>query len=313
VASHPLGWEAAQASGLCAVAVCLILCTLAVRPRGDATASFALRAHEQLGWIALAAAALHVGLLLAVDQRVVEHIKLTAPRYEYAGILALLTLLFLTVPAGAAVRQRLWAQHRGFQAGHVGAACLLVVTLAMHVLTTDRYVHGRAHAVAYTLLSGIVLLALLRPRTRRVQTQTPARFTDGLVFGRYSRLVLTIVLCSLTALAALLPGGAARALREPFLRRSQPLLLHFPHQKHWAVNCLQCHHNFADTTGSGSCISCHRSARADLRVGVEARFHELCLGCHRDPPAIVTGQGPVTGCDSCHAPPSPSDAALTGN
>jgi predicted CXXCH cytochrome family protein len=285
---------------------------LAVRPRGGAASSFALRVHEQLGWIALGAAALHVGILLTVDQRVVEHIKLTAPRYEYAGMLALLTLLFLTVPAPAALRRRLWAQHRGFQAAHVGAACLLVVALTMHVLTTGRYVHGRAHAIAYTLLSGIVLLALLRPRTWRVPGRAPARFTDGLAFGRYSRLVLTIVVCSLAALAALLPTSAARALREPFLRRSQPLLLHFPHQKHWAIDCLQCHHNFADTTGSGSCISCHRSARADLRVGVEARFHELCLGCHRDPPAIASGHGPVTGCDSCHAAPSPSDAALTG-
>jgi len=286
---------------------------LAVRPRGNAAASFALRAHEKLGWLALGAAALHVGLLLAVDQRVVEHVKLTAPRYEYAGILALLTLLFLTVPAGAAVRRRLWAQHRGFQAGHVAAACLLVVAMAIHVLTTDRYVHGPAQAVVYTVLSGIVLLALLRQRTRRGPTQTPARFTEGLVFGRYSRLVLTIVLSSLAALAALLPSGAARALREPFVRRNQPMLLHFPHHKHWAVDCFQCHHNFEDATGNGTCISCHRSARADLRMGVEARFHELCLGCHCDPPAIATAHGPVTGCDSCHAQPSPSDALPLSN
>ena len=167
MASLTTAWEIAQTLGLCAVAGCLILCILAVRPRAGAAGAFPVRGHELLGWLALAAAVLHVGLLLGVDHRVVEHVKLTAPRYEYAGILALFTLLFLTVPAGAAVRWRLWPRHRNFQAAHVGAACLLVVTLAVHVLATDRYVHGRAHAVAYTLLSGIVLLALLRARAQR--------------------------------------------------------------------------------------------------------------------------------------------------
>ena len=115
-------WEIAQALGLCAVAGCLILCLLSVRPRAGGSGAFTVRGHELLGWLALAAAVLHVGLLLGVDHRVVEHVKLTAPRYEYAGLLALVTLLFLTVPAAGAVRWRLWPRHRNFQAAHVGAA-----------------------------------------------------------------------------------------------------------------------------------------------------------------------------------------------
>ena len=302
MASLTTTWEIAQALGLCAVAGTLILCVLAVRPRAGAAGAFPVRAHELLGWSTLTAAVLHVGLLLGVDHRVVEHLKLTAPRYEFAGILALLTLLFLTVPSGAAVRRRLWARHRNFQAAHVGAACLLVVALAVHVLTTGRYVHGRAHEVAYTLLSGIVLLALLRARAQRQPAQQSPRLVGGLVFGRHSRLVLTIVLGSLVALLALVRGGTALALREPFLRRSEPLVLGFPHQKHRAVNCIQCHHNFADRSGGDSCISCHRSGGAAIRVGAEARFHDFCLGCHRDPPAYLIGHGPVTGCSTCHAP-----------
>ena len=296
-------WEIAQALGLCAVAGCLILCVLAVRPRAGAATAFPMRGHELLGWSALGAAILHVGLLLGADHRVVEHIKLTAPRYEYAGILALLALLFLTVPANAAVRWRLWPRHRNFQAAHVGSACLLVVTLAIHVLTTGRYVHGRSRVVAYSLLSAIVLLALLRARVQRKPAPESARFLSGLVFGRHSRLVLVIVLGSLVALLALMRAGTALALREPFLRRSEPLVLGFPHDKHRQVNCIQCHHNFADRTGADSCISCHRSNRTVIRVGAEARFHDFCLGCHRDPPPHLTGHGPVTGCSTCHAPP----------
>lgn len=302
MASVTTAWEIAQALGLCAVAACLILCVLAVRPRTGAASALPLRGHEFLGWAALAAAVLHVGLLLGTDHRVVEHVKLTAPRYEYAGILALFTLLFLTVPAGSAVRRRLWPRHRSFQAAHVGATCLLVVTLAVHVLATGRYVHGRAHVVAYTLLSAIALLALLRARAQRQPAQLPARPFGGLVFGRHSRLVLAIILGSLLALLALIRAGTALALREPFLRRSEPLVLGFPHDKHRQVNCIQCHHNFSDRSGADSCISCHRSGRADIRVGAEARFHDFCLGCHRDPPAYLTAQGPVTGCSTCHQP-----------
>jgi predicted CXXCH cytochrome family protein len=302
VAPLTTAWEIGQAVGLSAVASCLVLCMLAVRPRAGATGAFPIRGHELLGWFALGAAALHIVLVLGADHRVVEHVKLTAPRYEYAGVLALLTLFFLTVPAHAAVRWRLWPRHRNFQAAHVGAACLLVIALAVHVLATGRYVHGRPDAVAYTLLSAIVLLALLRARAQRQPGRQSSRFLGGLVFGRQSRLVLAIVLISLVALLAVMRGSTALALREPFLRRSEPLVLGFPHDKHRLVNCIQCHHNFADRSGTESCISCHRSGRAAIRVGAEARFHDFCLGCHRDPPAYLTGHGPVTGCDPCHAP-----------
>jgi predicted CXXCH cytochrome family protein len=300
VASLTTAWEIAQALGLCAVAACLILCMLAVRPRAGAAGGFPVRGHELLGWSALAAAVLHVGLLLSIDHRVAEHIKLTAPRYEYAGILALFTLLFLTVPAGAAIRRRLWPRHRNFQALHVGAACLLVVALAVHVLATGRYVHGRTHVIVYTLLSGIVLLALLRGRAKHQLAEKPSRLVGRLVFGRHSRPVLAIVLGSLVALLALTSGGAALALREPFVRRSEPLVLGFPHDQHRSVNCIRCHHNFTDRSGQDSCISCHRSGRAAIRVGAEARFHDFCLGCHRDPPGYLAGHGPVTGCTTCH-------------
>ncbi|GAC1660635.1 MAG: hypothetical protein PVS2B1_17930 [Candidatus Dormibacteraceae bacterium] len=302
MASSAVTWELAQALGLCAVAGCLILCILAVRPRAGAAGAFRLGGHELLGWLALAAAVLHVVLSLGVDHRVVEHLKPTAPWYEFAGMLALCALLFLTVPAGSAVRPRLWPGHRNFQAAHVGAACLLVVTLAIHVLTTDRYSHGRAQAVAYTLLSGIVLLALLRPRVQR-QPQQRSRL-GGLVFGRHSRLVLVIVLGSLVALLPLTRAATILELREPLVRRSERLVLDFPHDKHRAVRCAVCHHDYLDRSGEGSCVSCHRSDRSAIQVGAEARFHDFCLGCHRDPPAYLTGHGPVTGCETCHAPPS---------
>ena len=51
MAALTTAWEIAQALGLCAVAACLALCVLAVRPREGASTAFSRRAHELLGRI----------------------------------------------------------------------------------------------------------------------------------------------------------------------------------------------------------------------------------------------------------------------
>jgi hypothetical protein len=84
------------------------------------------------------------------------------------------------------------------------------------------------------------------------------------------------------------------------LRRSNVLPLDFDHRKHVAVNCLTCHHNYADGRGFDGCIHCHAGTRPDLKVGVEARFHAFCLNCHRNPDPTFPRHGPVSGCSTCH-------------
>ena len=39
----------------------------------------------------------------------------------------------------------------------------------------------------------------------------------------------------------------------------EALPLTFAHADHRSVNCIDCHHNFADTTGQGLCLACHRN------------------------------------------------------
>jgi hypothetical protein len=297
-----IGWEIAQALGGLAVAGCLFLCVRPVRPRIYAASPLTLRTHELAGWLVLLAVVLHVILLLLVDRTVIEHVKWTAPRYEWAGALGLLLLLLLTAPSTGVIRRRLWSRHRSFQALHVGLTCLLVALMSVHVVTTSRYVHGHLRTALYLILSAAALLALLRARVPADHAPRPLRFINRLAFGRHSLLVFTLVLVATVAIFAAVTGRAALALREPLLNRSRPLRLDFPHDKHRAVNCLQCHHNFADRSGVTACINCHRSEGNDIRVGAEARFHDFCLNCHRDPPPHLSQHGPVTGCDACHAP-----------
>jgi predicted CXXCH cytochrome family protein len=296
-------WESAQALGLAAALASLLLSLLPVRPRVPGRLTLALSRHEFLGWVALGCVAAHGVLAALSDSVVLEHLKLSTPLYEWAGIGALVVLLFLCVPAGARLRRRLWPRHRSFQASHVIASCVLLPLIAAHVLTTGRYVHAPLARVLAVTLCAAALLALLRGRPRAAGAAPPPGLPGALVFGRHSRLVLALVwLCVLGTAALLLPHARLR-LREPLAVRTERLVLDFPHDKHRDVNCIECHHNFTDGTGAAACVTCHRSARADLGAGPEARLHEFCLGCHRDAPPRFAHQGPVTGCQTCHAQP----------
>jgi len=294
-------WEVSQWAGLLAAIACIALCGAPLRPRdAQPPALVSLRLHTAIGWAALILAALHVGGLLRADPTVIEYLKPTAPLYQFAGIAAALLLLALVALAHAPLRRRLWKSHRDFQASHVILACALAVLVAVHVVVTARYVGGRGRRALYVAATIGALLMLLRARRPPSHARpTPVQR----VFGRHSGLIASAVAVSAAGLAALVPASVDAELREPLIPRSHRLELDFPHDKHGAVNCLTCHHNYADGTGAALCVECHRSRRADLRAGAEARFHGFCFECHRHPSASLEGHGPVAGCRVCHRPP----------
>lgn len=297
-------WELAQALGLVAVVLCLALMLLPVRARTGPARIIALRQHQWIGWASLALAVLHILLSIVADRVVIEHLRLTAPYYEWAGLLALLLLLLLCPLAVTSLRRRFWNNHRRFQAVHVAGAGVLVPALVAHTVTTGHFIGNRLIAPSFVVLGALATLALLRPR--RGAARPPGVLAAGpapgrLAFGRHSRRILFIAIACAAATSGLLSARASIILRGSLLPRSVPVAVEFPHEEHRAVECITCHHNFVDRTGSGSCFACHRSARSDLKVAAEARFHDFCLGCHRHPPRHFEHPGPVTGCTVCHA------------
>jgi predicted CXXCH cytochrome family protein len=301
-----LAWEGAQWAGLAGAVACIVLSGSPVRPRdSEPPTLFSLRLHTLIGWVALIAVVVHVGGLLLVDRTVVEYLKPTAPLYQFAGIAAVFVLLGLIFTSLAGARRRLWKSHRGFQATHVVLACALSALIAVHIVVTARYLGGRgrrAWFVAATIGAILMLLRARRPSGGRANAgagiAAPTR--RQFVFGRHSTLIVGVVGICAAAIAGLLPAAIGAALREPLIRRTSAPPLDFPHGKHGAVNCLTCHHNYADATGSALCVECHRSTRTDLKRGIEARFHAFCFDCHRHPDATFTRHGPVSGCATCH-------------
>jgi predicted CXXCH cytochrome family protein len=305
VAGHVgLGWEVAQLLGWAAALACLALCGLPVRPRDAVPPTLlSLRRHTFIGWAALIAASLHAVGLVLVDHTVIEYLKPTAPPYQWMGMSALILLLAVVISSLPTVRHRLWANHRGFQSIHVISGCVLAALVTAHVIVTNRYVTGLGRRAWFLLVAVGALLMLLRFRRRSAAVAAAPRTLTRWVFGRHSRRVLAGVLMSAAAIAALSASPLVTALRQPMIARATPLPLDFPHGKHVTVNCLVCHHNYADGSGGGSCIECHRSHRADLKLGAEARFHAFCFECHRHPPASFEHHGPVSGCSVCHKVP----------
>jgi Ferric reductase like transmembrane component/Class III cytochrome C family len=302
-----VGWEISEALGFAAALACLALCGSPVRPRESLPpVLLSLTRHELLGWIALGAAALHVLVAVICDHTVIEYLKLSTPLYQWAGIAALLCLLFLTSSSLAAVRRRLWRSHRNFQATHIALGCLALVLLAAHVITADRYTRGYGRRALFIVVAvgGIAMLLRRRRGTRTVAHEITA--VRSFAFGRHSTFVVSTIVATALALTPLMAGRADVALREPLLLRSMTLPLDFDHGKHTAVNCLACHHNYADGRGFDACIHCHRGERADLKVGIQARFHSFCFDCHRAPDAALVGHGPVSGCESCHHAGTPT-------
>jgi hypothetical protein len=300
-----IGWEASQMAGYIGALVCIVLTGAPLRPRISVPPTLvSLRLHTLLGWIALITVAVHIGGLVLADRTVIEYLKPTAPLYQLAAIAATASILFLVLTGLTSARRRLWRSHRGFQATHVVVAYLMACLIVVHVAVTARYLGGWGRRTLFAAAAlGAVFMLL---RARRPAAAGPWATRRQLVFGRHSTLIVVAAVACAAGIAALLPAKVDATLREPVVRRSSTIPLDFPHDKHGAVNCLTCHHNYADGRGMQACIECHRGPRADLVEGVEARFHGFCLDCHRHPGTALHKHGPVSGCAVCHRRKPPS-------
>lgn len=99
-------------------------------------------------------------------------------------------------------------------------------------------------------------------------------------------------LFGLILLAGLMGCGASPA--------DHPLLeMTFAHVDHREESCLSCHHDYADDTGPGLCIDCHKRS-PELALLIEEQFHGLCRGCHASRRAEGEPAGPVRACNLCH-------------
>jgi len=236
-----LGWEISEVLGFAAALVFLALCGCSVRPRESVPpVLLSPSRHELLGWIALAAAALHVLAAVVTDHTVLEYLKPTTPLYQWAGSPPVgLARPGLELPGGFAAAPM--AQPSQLSGYPHRRGCLGLVFLAA------ARGHGRP---LHTGLWSPRAFHCRRDRRYRDVTTPPAWYGNGDARDRRdAQLRIRAAFdirrecdpSTLLALTPLIAGRAEVALREPLLRRSMTLPLDFDHGKHTAVNCLACH------------------------------------------------------------------------
>lgn len=107
--------------------------------------------------------------------------------------------------------------------------------------------------------------------------------------------VVGCVVVAAFGIALVLLGDA----REQMIVGQGLLPVNFAHKDHSQQSCLQCHHNFVDSTGSLPCLECHKTD-PQVQHLVEAQFHDLCRGCHMEQQLLGEAAGPVRQCVDCH-------------
>ncbi len=81
---------------------------------------------------------------------------------------------------------------------------------------------------------------------------------------------------------------------------SKPLLpVSFEHLDHKKTQCADCHHNFIDDTGGGTCYNCHKY-EPEIAPDIEKMFHDFCFDCHVTTRREGEDSGPMRECAGCH-------------
>jgi predicted CXXCH cytochrome family protein len=287
-ASGGVIWDIGMGAGYCAL---VTAATLYLFPlRGDGLPHrrlFTLAQHKVLGWIALGLCVLHIAILWISQPLVWRYLWPSTPIYMLCGIAALIALLVLTITglvARAAHRQAKSANKSKY--AHLILAAILLALIAGHIVGSRQLLDRPSKVITLCVLLGLPLVwTAFRPRRPR-----SIRFS-------------TTVLPTCVALVALLilPIPLATPKLQASAVRPTVLPVNFPHDKHTTVNCVTCHHNFADQSGvTGGCLACHRSDRSDLPQAAEPLFHTFCRSCHVELAQTTQQHGPTRSCSTCH-------------
>ena len=284
--SGGVSWDIGVGFGyVCAV---LLVCLYLFPVRGDGLPHarlLGLSQHKVVGWCALAATLLHVAVLLIAQPLTGRYLLPSAPTFMWCGIVGaiLAAVLVQTGLSGRSAMRR--SGSITVASSHIVLTGVMVFLVCIHIVGSGQLVTGLVKTTAVLVLLGLPLAWFALRRRASPQKHGGPRRSTHLVA---------------VAAIALIPSPVARHyLLEP-TSRPDVIAVNLPHEKHTSVNCVVCHHNYVDHTGTGACIDCHRSGRADLTRSSEATFHTFCRDCHSQLAVQASPHGPTRACRECH-------------
>ena len=92
---------------------------------------------------------------------------------------------------------------------------------------------------------------------------------------------------------------SAEAYRIRYAPEEPLLPVIFEHGDHTETECVECHHNFIDNTGGGTCYNCHKYS-PEIAGEIEKMFHDFCFDCHVTQRLTGEDSGPMRECAGCH-------------
>jgi hypothetical protein len=116
-----------------------------------------------------------------------------------------------------------------------------------------------------------------------------------------------LVLVALIAVAL----AVLAAVQDDHRAHAPVLPLTFDHADHRDVNCIECHHDYAEDKPLMLCLACHKQ---DSQVAhlVEQQFHDFCRGCHVEDARTGEPHGPTRHCGACHPVTDAARAPMYG-
>jgi cytochrome c553 len=122
-------------------------------------------------------------------------------------------------------------------------------------------------------------------------------------------LCLTIAICaafSLAYAATKAPEGDLLIHSKDVFKEFKQGPVKFPHVKHKAIKCEDCHHDFKDGKNVWKegqevkkCAACHKLEAEGKVAKLEKAYHDNCVNCHKKFKADNKPTGPIA-CAKCH-------------
>jgi len=306
--SHPavpggVLWDAGVACGY----LCLILfvCLYVFPVRGDGLPHgrlMALSGHKSIGWWVLAVALAHATVLIVAEPHSARYLLPSAPLFMWCGVVALLSTVALVITGLSARTQMRAGQNQ--QPRQLHRATVHIVLAAILMVATCAHAIGSSQLLSGPVKTAVLLLLLCLPLGWYAVRRRPvARNNHDAASRSRARPASHIAAVGITAL---LPTSTSKQLLLEPAAQPDIIAVNFPHDNHISVNCVVCHHNYVDHTGTTACIECHRSTRTDLPHSSESTFHTFCRACHTQLALDHEKHGPTRSCSGCHAKDSGS-------
>ncbi len=147
------GWYWDLGNGLGFAALASLICLAVITPKLGG-----LRSHQWISYSAAVYILLHALWFLLGDRITLQYILPGAPAAMWAGILALLLVVFLIVIALPSFRYRAHRHHTAFRQWHLWLSIIIVAATLYHVIGSGFYIRSW---VQFLLLLAVVLAGYL--------------------------------------------------------------------------------------------------------------------------------------------------------